>query len=300
MQKKALVSRDRAFCLKGKASEIIPMTQDLVRMFHIYWVYSALCRYFPVVQMPHVNHSYCIWIPCSLDVNCKPSAESQLVSVGTVFQSSSSHSPTASRNLLTSSSENLKIKHAAVVTIPQNQNLCFKSGWYVWEGFWFFVLFFFLIKLDDFTQQWKQKVKQKEFYLWDAACLDGVWISDCFAAWAWEDAEPVCSSYWESLVRMRGVCDHHGFPWPGVSPIHKFRPPARLSCKQKASSSAKISGRGGSLLGQGDYSKTSDGISRLLLAQRHWQYHHQATSSLTHPDVMQPFIMSSLAAERCV
>lgn len=77
-KKKALVSWDKASCLRGKANEIISMTQDLVRMFHIYWVYSVLSRYFPMVQMPYINHSHCIWIPCSLCMNCSPWLQASL------------------------------------------------------------------------------------------------------------------------------------------------------------------------------------------------------------------------------
>lgn len=83
-KKKALVSWDKAFCLRGKANEIISMTQHLVRMLHIYWVYSVASRYFPVVQIPYINHSYCIWIPCSLCVNCKSSAKSQCLSLTSI------------------------------------------------------------------------------------------------------------------------------------------------------------------------------------------------------------------------
>lgn len=87
--KKALVSWDKAFCSRGKANEIISVTQDLVRTFCIYGVYSVLSRYLPVVQMPP---SSCKCIPCCLCVNYKPSAAGPWVSAGAGFPSSSPHS----------------------------------------------------------------------------------------------------------------------------------------------------------------------------------------------------------------
>lgn len=137
MQKKPtnhLVSWDKGLCLRGKANEIMSMTQDLVRMFRIYWAYSVLSRYFPLVPVVYINHSDCTWIPCSLRANCKSLASSQLGSVGTEFQSSFLHSPTTSRNLLTSFSKNLKVKHAAGVANPQMQKLHFRNDWCAWVG----------------------------------------------------------------------------------------------------------------------------------------------------------------------
>lgn len=90
-KKKALASWDKAFCSRAKANEVISVTQDLVRTFCIYGECSVLSRYSPVAQMPPSSCKCIKCIPCSLCVNCKPSAAGQW-GAATGFPSSSPHS----------------------------------------------------------------------------------------------------------------------------------------------------------------------------------------------------------------
>lgn len=190
-EKKALVSWDKAFCSRGKANEIISVTQDLVRTFCIYGVDSVL----------PVHSLFSLWELQTL--GCRP------VGIGTGFPSSS---PTTSGNLLTTFCESLEIKHAAVVTNPQTQRLHFRNDWCVWV-----VSYFFLTESDDFAQQWKQRSAQRsqaKGLLPVGCCLSapvpgGQGCGAVRRCWTW-----LCS---EILCWGPGVCEHHWFPLSGFS-----------------------------------------------------------------------------------
>lgn len=132
--------------------------------------------------------------------------------------------PTTSGNLLTTFCKNLQIKHAAVVTNPQTQRLHFKNDWWVWV-----VFYFFLIKLGDFAQLWKQRRTQrsqaKGLLLWGAAPVAGV--QDC-GEMLNLSAQGPDSPCWEP-----GVCEHPWFPCSGFSlPKFILQDPHPLNAKQ--------------------------------------------------------------------
>lgn len=250
-----MVSWDKAFCSRGKANEIISVTQDLVRMFCIYGADSVLS----------------LWFKCSP----VPASAFPVLSVGIAspgLQASEGWNripilfptlPTISGNLLTTLCENLEIKHSAVVTNPQTQRLHFKKWLVCLSG-----LFFFSYQVGWFcpavkTEKCTKESSKRTFTFCEVLLVlpggqgCGEMLNLPALKFFAEDQE--CVSTTDSPVRFLLAQVHPARPKCWTSPLAK-------SCRS-----------GQELLGQGDFSSPSNGIWRLFLPQRpRQQQQHQA------------------------
>lgn len=295
MQKKekALVSWDKAFCSRGKANEIISVTQDLVRMFCIYGIFCAV-HTFPcgskAPQFLQVHSLLSLWIlgcrPVRLSWNRAPILFPTL--------------PTTSGNLLTTFCENLEIKHSAVLTNPQTQRLHFKNDWCVWVLSYFFLLSWMILPSPEnrSTQRSEAKGLLPVRCCWSVPgaqdCGEMLNLpgqgtgSPCWGAGVWEQhCFPRISSHFWFLIP----------PEPGFS-LHQFilQDPHALNARQLLQPKAA----GQELLAQGDSGSPTMGFEAVPAPDTPAGAAAAPGKPPWLSEQPQQFIMSSLAAECCV